>query len=130
MKKYLLVMALFMLGSTAYSQYSLVFCEDVTEEGKPVTVSNQFMVDRDGGALRMLARTDANFNTDKIEFRIYFVGDNGIEEEVARMAQNIEPDWGFVWKEIVMYDPGMYRVKLYNSKGTYLTSANLTLRGR
>lgn len=130
MKKYLLITAMVLSGIAAHSQYSLVFCEDVTNEGKPVTVSNQFMVDRDGGALRMLARTDADFNTDKIEFRIYFVSENGVEEEVARMAQNIEPDWGFVWKEIIMYDPGMYRVKIYNSKGTYLTSANLTLRGR
>lgn len=130
MKKYLLIMAMVLSGIAAYSQYSLVFCEDVTEEGKPVTVSNQFMVDRDGGALRMLARTDANFNTDKIEFRIYFVNETGVEEELARMAQSIEPYWGFVWKEIIMYDPGMYRVKLYNSKGTYLTSANLTLRAR
>lgn len=130
MKKYALILAMFLIGTTAYSQYTLVFCEDVTEEGKPVTVSNQFMVDRDGGALRILLRTDGKLNTDKLDFKIFFVGENGTEEEITKLSQATEADWNFVWKEIVMYDPGMYRVKVYNSKGTYLTSANLTLRSR
>jgi hypothetical protein len=121
---------MFLIGTSAYSQYTLVFCEDVTEEGKPVTVSNQFMVDRDGGALRILLRTDGKLNTDKLDFKIFFVGENGVEEEITKLSQATETDWNFVWKEIVMYDPGMYRVKVYNSKGTYLTSANLTLRSR
>ena len=130
MRKYVLILAMFLIGTSAYSQYTLVFCEDVTEEGKPVTVSNQFMVDRDGGALRILLRTDGKLNTDKLDFKIFFVGENGTEEEITKLSQATEADWNFVWKEIVMYDPGMYRVKVYNSKGTYLTSANLTLRSR
>lgn len=130
MRKYALILAMFLIGTTAYSQYTLVFCEDVTEEGKPVTVSNQFMVDRDGGALRILLRTDGKLNTDKLDFKIFFVGENGVEEEITKLSQATETDWNFVWKEIVMYDPGLYRVKVYNSKGTYLTSANLTLRSR
>lgn len=130
MRKYILILAMFLIGTSAYSQYTLVFCEDVTEEGKPVTVSNQFMVDRDGGALRILLRTDGKLNTDKLDFKIFFVGENGVEEEITKLSQATEADWNFVWKEIVMYDPGMYRVKVYNSKGTYLTSANLTLRSR
>ncbi len=130
MRKYILILAMFLIGTSAYSQYTLVFCEDVTEEGKPVTVSNQFMVDRDGGALRILLRTDGKLNTDKLDFKIFFVGENGVEEEITKLSQATETDWNFVWKEIVMYDPGMYRVKVYNSKGTYLTSANLTLRSR
>lgn len=130
MRKYVLILAMFLIGTSAYSQYTLVFCEDVTEEGKPDTVSNQFMVDRDGGALRILLRTDGKLNTDKLDFKIFFVGENGTEEEITKLSQATEADWNFVWKEIVMYDPGMYRVKVYNNKGTYLTSANLTLRSR
>lgn len=130
MKKYILILAMFLFGTNANCQYTLVFCEDVTEEGKPVTVSNQFMVDRDGGALRILLRTDGKLNTDKLDFKIFFVSENGNEEEIIKLSQATETDWSFVWKEIVMYDPGMYRIKVYNSKGTYLTSANLTLRSR
>ncbi|HLP52767.1 MAG TPA: hypothetical protein VK154_17885, partial [Chitinophagales bacterium] len=92
--------------------------------------SNQFMVDDEGGALRFLLRTDNKFLTDKLDFRIYFINDNGTEEEIVRIPQTVDSDWGYAWKEIVMYDPGMYRVKIYNGKGTYLTSANLTLKRR
>lgn len=130
MKKYILLFSLFFSGQALFSQYSLLFCEDVTADGRPIMVSNQFMVDDEGGALKFLIRTDNKFSAGNLDFRIYFIGDNGTEEEIVRLPQTVEPDWGFAWKEIVMYDPGIYRVKIYTEKGAYLTSANLTLKRR
>src|ERR1043165_1359414 len=122
---------LFMLACMAgKAQYSLAFCEDVTKEGKPVMVSNQFMVDAEGGVMKFLLRTDGYFNADQLDFRIYYVGESGLDEEIVRLPQTIQPDWTFAWKEVVMFDPGLYRVKVFTSKGTYLTSANLNIKQR
>lgn len=130
MKKFTTLLILLAFIKIAGAQYSLTFCEDVTNTGKPVMVSNQFMVDAEGGVLRFLVRTDDKFNTDKLDFRIYYVADAGAEEEILRIPQQVQADWGYAWKEMVMFDPGMYRIKVYNGSGNYLTSANVTIKQR
>lgn len=122
-----MLLLFFQLGS---AQYSLVFCEDVTPEGKPTMVSNSFMVDGDGGVLKFLMRADEKINTDQLDFRVYYVNEGGTEEEISRMPQKVSSDWNYAWKEVVMFDPGTYRVKVYTGKGTYLTSANLSVKHR
>ncbi len=130
MKRYVVLTGLFLHSVFSNAQYSLVFCEDVSTDGKPMMVSNQFMVDADGGVLKYLLRTDDKFNTDQLDFRVYYMNDAGAEEEIQRLPQQIEPEWTYAWKEMVMFDPGLYRVKIYTAKGTYLTSANLTIKHR
>jgi hypothetical protein len=127
MKK-LFFISMLACGQWANAQYSLQFCEDVNKEGKPQMLSNSFMVDGDGGVLKFLARADDKFNTDALDFRIYFVNDAGKEEEILRMPQKVETAWNFAWKEVVFFDPGNYKIKLYTGKGTYLTSANLNIK--
>ena len=130
MKKYLVFLAFILMGKLNFAQYSLLFCEDVTAEGKPVAVSNQFQVDREGGVLKFLARTDDSFKADGLDFRVYYMSDGGSEEELIRLQQTIQPDWNFAWKDVAMFDPGLYRIKVYTDKGTYLTSANVTIKNR
>lgn len=115
---------------SAQAQYSLIFCEDVTAEGKPTVISNSFMVDDDGGVLKFLLKTDEKINTDNIDFRIFYVNDSGKEEEISRMPQKVDASWNFAWKEVVFFDPGNYKIKVYTGKGTYLTSANLNIKGK
>lgn len=91
-------------------------------------LSNSFMVDEDGGVLKFLAKADDKFNTDALDFRIYFINETGKEEEILRMPQKVENLWNFAWKEVVFFDPGNYKIKLYTGKGTYLTSANLNIK--
>jgi hypothetical protein len=54
MKKYIAFIALFFLVKASSAQYSLLFCEDVTAEGKPVATSNQFQIDKEGGTIKFL----------------------------------------------------------------------------
>lgn len=130
MKK-LFVSALFLAGTYfAQAQYSLTFCEDVNGEGRPQMSSNSFMVDQDGGVLKFLLKADDRFNTEGMEFRIFLLNDAGKEEEITRMPQKVDNTWNFAWKEVVFFDPGNYKVKVYTAKGTYLTSANLTIKHR
>ncbi|MFN8299794.1 MAG: hypothetical protein U0T75_11865 [Chitinophagales bacterium] len=130
MKK-LFVSALFLAGTYfAQAQYSLTFCEDVNGEGRAQMSSNSFMVDQDGGVLKFLLKADDRFNTEGMEFRIFLLNDAGKEEEITRMPQKVDNTWNFAWKEVVFFDPGNYKVKVYTAKGTYLTSANLTIKHR
>ena len=128
MRKYIVLMGLCFMLKISPAQYSLIFCEDLTNDGKPLRVSNQFMVDGGGGVMKFLVRTEDDFKTEKLDFRIYYMSDAGAEEEIVRLPQPVQPDWNFAWKEIVMIDPGLYRVKIYTDKGTYLTSANVTIK--
>ncbi len=130
MKKFFPIILLLASCQIVQAQYSLVFCEDVTPEGKPTMVSNSFMVDGAGGVLKFLLRSDDKLNTEQLDFRIFYMNDSGIEEEISRMPQKVGSDWNYVWKEVVMFDPGTYKVKVYTGKGTYLTSANLSVKGR
>ncbi|MCS6933989.1 MAG: hypothetical protein NZM35_02410 [Chitinophagales bacterium] len=126
------VLFLFLIGLShgVGAQYSLIFCEDVTRDGKPTAVSNSFMVDEDGGMLKFLLKAEDGINTDKIEYRILYVHSNANEEEVARMSQNTEPTWNYAWKEVIFFDPGTYKVKVYTGRGSYLTAATLTIQAR
>lgn len=112
------------------AQYTLQFCEDVNTEGKPTMVSNSFLVDQDGGVLKFLCKTEDKFNTDQLEFRVFYINESGNEENILKLPQKIEPNWNFAWKELVFFDPGSYRVKVYTGSGTYLTSANLNIKHR
>ncbi len=112
------------------AQYSLTFCEDVNQEGKAQMASNSFMVDQSGGVLKFLVKADDKFNTEQMEFRIFYINDAGKEEEVTRMPQKVESAWNYAWKEVVFFDPGTYKIKVYTGKGTYLTSSNLSIKQR
>ena len=112
------------------AQYTLQFCEDVNSEGKPTMVSNSFLVDQDGGVLKFLCKTEEKFNTDQLEFRVFYINESGNEENILKLPQKVESNWNFAWKEMVFFDPGSYRVKVYTGSGTYLTSANLNIKHR
>jgi hypothetical protein len=122
------LLLLTLAGLTSFGQYSLTFCEDVGEGGKPVTESRVFMVDQSGGVMKMLLRADEKISTPQVEYRVFYIDDDGSEAEISRLKQKVETNWNFAWKEVVFYDPGSYKVKVYTDKGTYITSANVTIK--
>ena len=128
MKKCIWLSAFFLFAKISAAQYSLAFCENVTAEGSPQKVSSSFTVGNNGGAVKILLRSDEEFNTDQLKFAVYYINTEGNEEEVAKLPQKVEPAWNFTWKEIELFNAGTYRVKVYNGKGTYLTSANLNVK--
>ena len=130
MKKYLLLFTISFATYFSQAQYSLSFCEDVNTNGEAKMVSSSFMVEDAGGVMKFLIKADEKFNTDMLDFRIYYINENGIDEEILRLPHKIDPNWNFAWKEMVMFDSGNYKVKIYTGKGTYLTSANLSIKHR
>lgn len=90
--------------------------------------ASAFMVSDRGGVLRFMVRGDEELNMDSIKYQLYFINQGGDEEFVTEFMQNVEPGWNYAWKEVVFFDPGNYRVKVIDSKDSYLTSANLTIK--
>jgi hypothetical protein len=119
---------LMLLALAGKAQYSLTFCENVSPEGKAQMPSNSFMITKEGGLMTLLLKSDEKIPSQDLDFKIFYINDNGKEEEISKISQKIEPGWNYVWKELVFFDPGNYRVKAYSSTGTYLTSANLNLK--
>ena len=128
MKSLKLGLLFLFLAKMGSAQYSLTFCENVNDDGKAVHPSNFFMISPKGSALKCLVKADEGFKTDKMDFRVFFINDSGKEEEISKLPQKLEPKWNFTWKELVFFDSGNYRVKVYDSNGLYLTSANLNVK--
>jgi len=128
MKSMTLGIMLLFLVKLGSAQYSLTFCENVNNDGKPLRPSNSFMISPRGSALKFLVKADAGFKTEKMDFKIFYINDTGREEEISKLGQKVQPDWNYTWKEVVFFDSGNYRVKVYNSKGDYLTSANVNVK--
>lgn len=128
MKNLKIGIILFFLTKACSAQYSLTFCENVNSEGKAQHPSNFFMISPNGSALKFLVKADDGFKTDKMDFRIFYINESGKEEEISKLPQKLEPDWNFTWKEVVFFDSGNYRVKVYDSNGVYLTSANVNVK--
>ena len=116
------------MGQIGFSQYSLTFCKEVSTEGKAQNASNTISTGKEGNPVKILVKGDEKLNVEGVEYRIFFVDDNGKESEISKLPQFVEPEWGFAWKKVTFYNPGTYRVKVYNDKGTYLTSANLNVK--
>src|SRR5579885_3692922 len=105
MKKLSIALFMFMMVNYGFSQYSLTFCENVNNEGKPYKASGSFMISPHGSVLKFLVKSDSKLNTDQMDFRIFYINDLGKEEEVSQLPQKVEPGWNYTWKEVVFFDP-------------------------
>ncbi|HWB62433.1 MAG TPA: hypothetical protein VG603_02905 [Chitinophagales bacterium] len=128
MKKFILILFFFAAIKISSAQLSLTFCEDVSNDGQASMASNSFMISKNGSALKVLLKSDSRLAMQDLTFKIFYINEFGKEEEITDLPQQVNPDWNYVWKEVVFFDPGNYRVKVYNSKGDYLTSANLNVK--
>jgi hypothetical protein len=119
--------ALLISVSSVFAQGSLTFCEDVNSDGKPVMASPVFMVEGSGGLLKMLVRSTETFKTEKLEYKVFYVKKGG-EELLTSMSQKVGEGWNFAWKEVVFYDAGDYKIKVYKSNGEILTTGTVSIK--
>jgi hypothetical protein len=42
----------------------------------------------------------------------------GNEKEVSIIEQTTEANWTYAWQDVVFYDPGIYKVKVFRTGGT------------
>lgn len=125
MKKYFYLLFFCFSFLAGKAQFSLLFCKNVSENGAAIMADTKFKKSTDG--LTVLLKTEQSFKTDMLDFRFYFVDAKGNEVELVRLAQPVDSAWNYAWKQIELADPGVYRVKVYNGAGGYLTSANVSI---
>ena len=128
MKKVLLSALFLGFATIGFSQYSLTFCKEVSTEGAAQNAANTFTTEMNGNELKMLVKSDDKFTTYQVEYRIFYVDAAGGETELSKLPQYVEPTWDFAWKQVVFYDPGTYRIKVFDDKGNQLTSANVNIK--
>ena len=75
MKNVYLILLVSLLTKAGAAQYSLTFCEDVSNDGKAQKASNSFMVDKQGSALKLLLKTDEKLNTEQMDLTFKKAGE-------------------------------------------------------
>jgi hypothetical protein len=101
----------------ACAQTTLKFCVLVDSTGKCTKTTTEFDVSKDGGTISLLLKNDKAFNTTKVSYRIFFIDAMGNEKLTNTVDQIIQKEWTYAWQDIVFYDAGMYKVKVYNTDG-------------
>lgn len=125
MKKYFSLLIFCLTFTLSKAQFSLLFCKNVSESGTAIMADTKFAKSADG--VVVLLKTEQTFKTDMLDFRFYFVDTKGNETELLRLPQPVDSSWNYAWKQVELSDPGVYRVKIYNGAGSYLTSANVSI---
>src|SRR5689334_617965 len=99
MKKIFLSAFLLLFCGAAFSQ-SLIFCEKVSQDGKPEKPSHIFRIGRDGGFFQFLAVLDKPVNTSEVKIDIFKVDESGKETFDATISVKVQPEWVWFSKEV------------------------------
>ena len=124
----LFVALLFVLAKPSYSQ-SLYFCEGVDDDGYAVNSSSSFTIPDDGGYLYFLVRMgNKSIDCNEVLFDIYKIESGGKETFENTIYQDVKPSWTWFWKKITFYDPGLYKVYVYDQDWKYVTEGKVRIR--
>ena len=119
MKKIILSLLFFLIASASYSQ-SLIFCEKVSQDGKPQKPSHIFRIGREGGFFQFLAILDKPVNTSEVKMDIFRVDETGKETFDATVAVKVQPEWVWFSKEVSFFKSGDYTVYAYTAEDRLL----------
>jgi hypothetical protein len=124
---------LFLFIAAADSSYSqtLYFCEGVDDDGYSIGSSSVFNIPSGGGYLYFLVRMGGKrVGCYEVLYDIYRVDSDGKETFDNTIYQDVEPDWSWFWKKITFYDPGTYKVYVYDEDWQFLTSGKVKIKYR
>jgi len=99
--------------SALTAQSQLQFCVEANDKGECIKPSRTFEVEPSGGTISFLVTNLQAENFVKIRYKIYYIRDNGIEDLLIGIDQKIATDWQFAWQDVVLFDSGKYKVKVY-----------------
>ncbi len=120
-------------SSGNYSGAKLYFCDEYTESGREVGVSDVFTIQRRGGYLVVMVElrpAKATVGTGKVELRI--VRYEGSKEKIVEtLPFDVQPDWDYIhFDEVTFYKDGDYKLTLLKSDGTPICSGEVTINYR
>ena len=128
MQKYFFSLVIFLFGiaNIAMAQ-TLTACKSVDKDGHAVNAGQEFTVPKNGAPVALLLTFSAAARPSAVNYDVYKVV-NGKEVFSTSMKQPIEPGKSWFSKEIVFYDPGIYRVYAYDDKDNLITKTNFSIK--
>jgi hypothetical protein len=110
-------------------QTALRFCVQVDSTGKCAKPSTEFHVSDQGGTISFLLSNKQGLNAEKVRCKVYFLDESGNEKLTTSLDQNIRKDWTYSWLDVIFYNPGTYKVKVYaiDDKETFMCSEILKI---
>ena len=114
MKKVFLCMLLFSGALALYPQTTLSFCVEVAKDGFCQNKTNEFAISKNGGTIAFLLKNKKGLGATKVIFKIFKLTENGQEVYNTTLEDSTEKSWTYAWQEAVFYDPGSYKVKVYD----------------
>lgn len=90
-----------------------MFCVQVDSAGNCIKPAKEFGIGIDGGTLSFLLRNEKGIKDTIVRYKIYYLDESGNETLTRTFEQNTEADWTYSWQDVVFYDSGTYKVKVY-----------------
>lgn len=119
MKKIFFLLLFPLLSQLSFSQ-SMIFCEKVTQDGKPENPSHIFRMLKNGGTFQLLAILDKAVNTESVKIDIFKVDETGKETWDASVDVKTSRDWIWFSKELIFYKGGDYTIYAYTAEDKLL----------
>lgn len=109
------ILILFLLLSLTGSAQSVLFCEDVSAEGKPVHASSYFIIGNNGGSLMMLIQLSDVINSHSLKIDVFKMNED-TKKEIYHSSIQANPKPHYTWfkKEINFHEAGEYIVYVYD----------------
>lgn len=118
------IVGFFAVSGTADAQ-SIYFCEDVSNDGYPVSESSSFTIRNEGDWVKVLVRLPYEVACNSIRFEVYR---NGAYDNTIYM--DTEKNWQWFWKKIEFYKTGNFTFYVYDCFDYMLTSGSVKINWR
>ncbi len=100
--------------SVGSAQTSLKFCVDVGKDGICKSKSSDFTIGSAGGTITFMLKNAKGLGTTKVAYKIFKLTEDGEENFNNTIEQEVHENWNYAWEEAVFYDPGTYKVMVYD----------------
>ena len=104
--------------SSAGAQTDLKFCVETGKDGNCQSASSRFNISRAGGTITFLIKNDKGLGTNKVLYKIFKLSEDGKETYNNTIEQQVKENWNFAWEDAVFYDPGTYKILVYDKSET------------
>ena len=95
-------------------QTNLKFCVEAGKDGNCKTKSSDFTISQAGGTITFMLKNEKGLGTTKLVYKIYKLTEDGKENFNNTIEQDVQDNWNYAWEEAVFYDPGTYKVLVYD----------------
>lgn len=114
MRRTLLLILCAIASLAGVAQTSLKFCVEAGKDGSCKSKSSDFTISSAGGTITFMLKNEKGLGTPKVIYKIYKLSEDGNEHFNNAIEQEVHENWNYAWEEAVFYDPGTYKVMVYD----------------